>query len=61
MKEGVISSPGKKEFLPMQQGDVYQTYADVSEFEKDFSFKPITSLEDGLSAFVLWYKRHYKL
>ena len=37
-KAGVISKPAEKEFLPMQPGDVYQTYADVSELEKDFDF-----------------------
>lgn len=60
MKEGVITSPAEKEFLPMQLGDVYQTYADVSDLEKDFGFKPSTKLEDGLSEFVKWYKQFYK-
>lgn len=60
MKEGVITSPAEKEFLPMQPGDVYQTYADVSDLEKDFGFKPSTKLEDGLSEFVKWYKQFYK-
>ena len=59
MKEGIIKEPGKKEFLPMQPGDVYQTYADVSELEKDFGFKPSTPLEKGLSEFAAWYKRFY--
>lgn len=60
MKEGVITSPAEKEFLPMQLGDVYQTYADVSDLEKDFGFKPSTKLEDGLSEFAKWYKQFYK-
>ncbi len=60
MKEGVITSPAEKEFLPMQPGDVYQTYADVSDLEKDFGFKPSTKLEDGLSEFAKWYKQFYK-
>ncbi|MBR1913035.1 MAG: GDP-mannose 4,6-dehydratase [Treponema sp.] len=59
MKEGIIKEPGKKEFLPMQPGDVYQTYADVSELEKDFGFKPSTPLEKGLSEFAAWYKNFY--
>ena len=59
IKEGIISEPGKKELLPMQPGDVYQTYADVSELEKDFDFKPSTTLEQGLSAFAKWYKTYY--
>ena len=61
MKEGIIKEPGKKEFLPMQPGDVYQTYADVSDLERDFGFKPATSLEKGLSDFAGWYKKFYKI
>ena len=53
---GIISEPGKKVLLPMQPGDVYQTYADVKELEKDFGFKPSTSLETGLANFAKWYK-----
>lgn len=60
MKEGIIKKPAEKEFLPMQPGDVYQTYADVSELEKDFGFKPSTKLEDGLTEFAKWYKHFYK-
>jgi len=48
-----------KKFLPMQPGDVPITYADTSEFEKDFDFKPNTSLKDGLKNFADWYKKHY--
>lgn len=55
MKKGLISQRGKRELLPMQKGDVFQTYADVNEFEKQFDFKPHTSLEDGLNEFVSWY------
>ncbi len=45
----------------MQPGDVYKTYADVAELERDFGFKPETCLEDGLSKFAAWYKAYYKL
>ena len=57
--EGVINSSVKKEFLPMQPGDVYQTFADTTELEKDFGFKPRTSVKDGLTAFAKWYKVMY--
>lgn len=57
--EGIIDSPGKKEFLPMQPGDVYQTYADVEPLMRDFGFKPSTSIEEGLSRFAKWYKEYY--
>jgi UDP-glucuronate 4-epimerase len=49
------------ELLPMQPGDVYQTYADVSDLECDFGFKPSTSLEEGLRKFARWYKGYYGL
>lgn len=60
MREGIIDKPAEKEFLPMQPGDVYQTYADVDELIKDFDFKPNTSLEEGLSRFAKWYKEFYR-
>lgn len=60
IKEGIISAPGKKELLPMQPGDVYQTFADVSELERDFGFKPSTPLETGLARFASWYREFYR-
>lgn len=61
MEEGIINWKAKKEFLPMQPGDVYQTYADVSELEKDFGFRPSTPLEVGLRRFAKWYKEYYQV
>lgn len=58
--EQAIGKTAKKEFLPMQPGDVYQTYADVSELERDFDFKPATTIEEGLGKFAAWYKEYYK-
>lgn len=49
-----------KELVPMQPGDVPVTYADTTALERDFSFKPSTSLRDGLRAFAQWYKEYYK-
>lgn len=48
-----------KDFCPMQPGDVYQTYADITELEKDFNFHPKTMLNDGLKKFVEWYTEYY--
>lgn len=59
LEEEVITEPAKKEFLPMQPGDVYQTYADIDDMLKDFGFKPVTGLEQGLREFVKWYKEEY--
>lgn len=58
--EKCLGKEAKKEFLPMQPGDVYQTYADVSELMKDFDFKPSTSIEEGLSKFAEWFLEYYK-
>lgn len=48
-----------KELVPMQAGDVPITYADTSALERDFGFKPDTSLRDGLRRFAQWYKEFY--
>ena len=48
-----------KELVGMQPGDVEITYADVSELERDFGFKPSTSLRDGLRSFAEWYRKFY--
>lgn len=48
-----------KELVPMQPGDVPVTYADTSALERDFGFKPHTSLRDGLRKFAEWYKDFY--
>ena len=57
--EDVIGMKAKKEYLPMQAGDVYQTYADVSELEKNFGFKPQTTIREGLTNFINWYRDFY--
>ncbi len=49
-----------KELVPMQPGDVPVTYADVSALERDFGFRPSTSLREGLRKFAEWYKEFYK-
>lgn len=48
-----------KKLVPMQPGDVPVTYADTSALEKDFDFRPSTSLRDGLRRFARWYKEFY--
>ena len=48
-----------KELVPMQPGDVPVTFADTSALERDFGFKPSTSLRDGLRAFARWYADYY--
>lgn len=59
--EKCLGKEAKKEFLPMQPGDVYRTYADVSDLMRDFDFKPDTTIETGLTRFVKWYREYYKV
>ena len=60
MSKNVIEKSVEKEYLPMQPGDVYQTYEDISELKKDFGYAPNTRLEDGLEKFVDWYKEYLR-
>jgi UDP-glucuronate 4-epimerase len=54
--EKLIGKKAKMEFLPMQPGDVKETYADITDLHKDVGFYPSTSIEEGLANFVKWYK-----
>lgn len=60
IEAGVIKERGKRVTLPMQAGDVYQTYADVTDTERDFGFKPNTPLEEGLKKFATWYAKYFR-
>ena len=65
VKAGVLPSDydfeSHKELVAMQPGDVPITYADTTALERDFGFKPSTTLRDGLRAFAEWYKKFYKV
>jgi len=50
-----------RDMLPMQPGDVTETFADVEDLMRDFGFSPATSIEDGIHHFVAWYRDHYKV
>lgn len=54
--ENAIGRPAEKIMLPMQPGDVYQTYADTSKLEKVMGYKPTTTLKEGIGEFIKWYK-----
>ena len=47
--------------MPLQPGDVPATYADVDDLVKDFSYKPDTSIDEGIERFVRWYREYYKV
>ncbi|MDO4546661.1 MAG: NAD-dependent epimerase/dehydratase family protein [Clostridia bacterium] len=59
IEQGLTDAPAKREYLPMQPGDVYLTYADVDDLINDFGFKPSTSIADGIGMFVKWYREYY--
>lgn len=59
--ENTIGVESKKEFLPMQQGDVYQTYADTTALQNDLGFMPKTELNEGVKKTVEWYRSFYNL
>ena len=54
--EQALGVEAKKEFLPMQAGDVYQTYADTTKLETEVGYKPSISLHEGITRFIEWYK-----
>ena len=58
--EDCLGKKALKKFLPMQDGDVAATYANVDDLVRDFDFKPSTSIETGLENFVKWYRGYYR-
>lgn len=50
-----------RELVGMQPGDVPVTYADSSELEADYGFKPCIGMREGLQAFAEWYKEYYEV
>ena len=59
--EKALDVKADMEFLPLQPGDVPDTYADVEDLVSEFNYKPATSVETGVSRFVEWYRDYYKL
>ena len=59
--EKSLGKKAKINFLPLQPGDVADTYADVNNLQKKFNYKPSTTIVDGVSNFIEWYKSYYKV
>jgi UDP-glucuronate 4-epimerase len=57
--EECLGLEAKKNFLPLQAGDVPDTYADVSALVADVGYKPATPIKVGIANFVSWYKEYY--
>lgn len=58
--ESALEKSSKKEYMPMQDGDVVRTYADISDLLLAVDFKPTTTIEDGVANFIEWYKNYYQ-
>ena len=59
--EKTLGKKAKINFLPLQPGDVPDTYANVDNLKKQFNYKPSTSVLKGVSNFITWYKNYYKI
>jgi UDP-glucuronate 4-epimerase len=57
--ENSLGISAVKEFLPLQPGDVPDTYANVEDLVREFGYKPSTSVQEGIERFVAWYRDHY--
>ena len=57
--EKAFGKEAKKEFFPMQLGDVVTTYASTEKLEKDFGYKPQITIKEGIPKFINWYKEYY--
>jgi UDP-glucuronate 4-epimerase len=57
--ETVTGKTAEKQMLPMQPGDVSQTWADTTDLKKDFNYEPNTDIKQGVGSFVEWYNDYY--
>jgi UDP-glucuronate 4-epimerase len=59
--ENELGLQAKKEFLPLQPGDVPSTFADVTDLVRDTGYKPSMAVQDGVKEFIQWYKKYYNV
>jgi UDP-glucuronate 4-epimerase len=57
--ENAVGKEAQKNMLPMQDGDVVATYADIEELTRAVGFRPSTSLKEGIERFVTWYRNYH--
>ncbi len=58
--ENAIGKKAEKQMLPMQPGDVYKTFADITTLKDEFNYAPNTTLKEGIKEFISWYKTYYQ-
>ena len=59
--EDALGKKAEKNFLPLQPGDVPETYANIDDLNSAVGFKPATSIEDGIASFVAWYREYHNV
>ena len=59
--EDALNIKAKIELLPLQPGDVPDTYADVDALAEDMEYRPSTNIKQGIEKFVNWYREYYKI
>ena len=59
--EEALGQKAETELLPMQPGDVKETYADITDARRDFGFAPTTTIDEGIPRFVAWYREYYRV
>jgi UDP-glucuronate 4-epimerase len=58
--ENALGKKAEVELLPLQPGDVPDTYADVTDLESEFQYRPATPINEGIDSFVAWYRNYFK-
>jgi UDP-glucuronate 4-epimerase len=61
MLEEKIGTAAIKKFLPLQSGDVLETFANIDDLIDDIHYKPRVSIAEGIAKFIDWYKEYYKI
>ena len=59
--ENALGRTATKELIPLQDGDVPDTYAKIEDLIKQFNYKPTISIEEGINRFVSWYRDYFKM
>lgn len=59
--ENALGKTAKREWLPLQPGDIPDTYADVTDLVEEFQYRPTTTVDVGIARFVEWYRRYYEV
>src|SRR5690606_39908102 len=57
--ETELGIPANRDFLPMQPGDVERTWANVDDLINDYYYRPNTTIKEGITAFIQWYKNYH--